>query len=115
MKPFKFFTEYVDVNHVFQYEIDGIYKQFEITKCTFLTLESNLVKLFVDFHMEDQEFSDMINDLKYTKRSGTIFSLSEDGILTKTIFSGVLYSSERLLNTNESKLDFYLDYYTTFV
>ena len=111
MRPFKFFTEYVDVNNVFQYEIDGIYKQFEITKYTFLTLDSNLLKLLIDFYMEDQEFYEMINDLKYTKRNGTIFTLSEDGILTKTIFSGVLYSSERVLNTNESKLEFFLDFY----
>lgn len=111
MKPFKFFQEYVDVNHLFQYEIDGIYREFYITKYTFLTLESNFKKLIIDLDMDYLEFIEMIDDIKYKKTNGYIFCFTNDGIISKINFVGILYSSKQVLNTNECKLEFYLDFY----
>lgn len=116
MKQFKFFVEneLVKVEHIFQYEIDNVYRQFNITKYTFLSLESNIIKLVVDLEMNHQEFLQMIDDIKYTKINGAIFGLSNGEINSKVTFVGVLYSSERVLNNNECQLEFYLDYFTFF-
>jgi fructose-1,6-bisphosphatase len=116
MKPFKFFVEneLVKVEHIFQYEIENVHHQFNITKYTLLSLESNIIKLVVDLEMNHQEFLQMIDYIKYKKINGTIFGLSNGEINSKVTFVGILYSSERVLNNNECQLEFYLDYFRFF-
>jgi hypothetical protein len=122
MENFKFFSKTNDVNIssienglIFQYQINDTYKQFEISTFTIRTDRTRspriFYKLYLDSNWDRETLIRITDDIKAIKFDGCIIRITDGIITNKTKFEGVLSSSEWSLNSDECKLEFYLDYY----